>query len=83
MSYKIKYISKSILQLKKKLWCRSTLLTKEYENITIFVHNGLKFSKILLKKKGSKLGEFSMTRKIPIHPVKKKKSIRIVKKKKK
>lgn len=73
-SYKIKFISKMVLNNKTKIWSRSTLFTKNYISKIIYVHNGLKFSKVLLKNEILKAGELSMTRKIPLHPKKKNKN---------
>jgi len=55
--------------------CRSQTITPEYEGLVIKIYNGIRFYKIFVIDKmfGKKFGEFSSTRRYPIHKKKKKK----------
>jgi ribosomal protein S19 len=61
------------------LWLRSSAIPKCVVNTIVCVHNGREFKRVILTKEkvGSKLGEFSFTRKLesrnPAKSVKKKK----------
>ena len=78
------YKSKNNIILEKnfiyKIYNRKQSITSEYLDKTILIYNGIRFFEITVIEKmlGHKFGEFSPTRKIPIH---KKKKI-IIKKKK-
>jgi small subunit ribosomal protein S19 len=72
--------------LKKKkiypnLWLRSSIIPFEIVNTIVCVHNGRDFRRVIVTKEkvGSKLGEFSFTRKLqsrdPAKNVKKKKHL--------
>jgi small subunit ribosomal protein S19 len=56
-----------------KIYNRRELITSEYLNNTFSIYNGIRFFEITIVEKmlGHKLGEFSPTRKIPVHKKKK------------
>jgi small subunit ribosomal protein S19 len=55
-----------------KIWKRSILVTEAVVGIIFSVYNGKHFINILVTNKmiNRKLGEFSLTRKYPKHPIK-------------
>lgn len=55
-----------------KTWKRSSVITESFIGNVISIHNGKNFINVLITNKmlGRKLGEFSLTRKYPKHPVK-------------
>lgn len=57
-----------------KVWQRSLLITESLLGRILAIHNGKGFVNILISPKmlNKKLGEFSLTRKYPKHPVKEK-----------
>jgi small subunit ribosomal protein S19 len=57
-----------------KTWSRASTITPEFVNLTIAVHNGMKFIPVFVTENmvGHKLGEFSPTRNFRGHGGKKK-----------
>lgn len=60
--------------LNLKFYNRSINITKDLINQTIKIYNGIRFFEVYVTDKmvGHKLGEYSPTRKIPLHKKKKK-----------
>ena len=52
-----------------KTWSRASTITPEFVNLTIAVHNGMKFIPVFVTENmvGHKLGEFSLTRTFRSH----------------
>ena len=52
-----------------KTWSRASTITPEFVNLTIAVHNGMKFIPVFVTENmvGHKLGEFSPTRTFRMH----------------
>ena len=52
-----------------KTWSRASTITPEFVNLTIAVHNGMKFIPVFVTENmvGHKLGEFSATRTFKTH----------------
>lgn len=61
---------------KFSVYKRGSFITENFINQTVNIHNGIRFFELLVTNKmvGLKFGEFSPTRKIPLH--KKKKTIK-------
>lgn len=55
-----------------KTWKRSTLITEALVGTVFSIYNGKHFVNVLITNKmiNKKLGEFSLTRKYPKHPIK-------------
>jgi len=55
-----------------RLWSRRSTILKEFVGLKFEVHNGKSFIPLEVKQEmvGHKFGEFSPTRKRPVHPVK-------------
>lgn len=58
-----------------KTWSRSSTILPQFVGKTVQIHNGRKFMTLHITEDmiGHKLGEFSLTRRRPIHKVKNKK----------
>ncbi len=56
-----------------KIYDRRQIITVDYLNVTVSIYNGIRFFEVLVIEKmlGYKFGEFSPTRKKPIHKKKK------------
>jgi len=52
-----------------KTWSRASTITPEFVNLTIAVHNGMKFIPVFVTENmvGHKLGEFAITRTFRMH----------------
>jgi small subunit ribosomal protein S19 len=67
--WKIPFIASSLIRKKreepfKKIWSRSSVITKKFLNQRVLVHNGNSFKTVFInqQKLGFKYGEFSFTR---------------------
>ena len=58
-----------------KIWSRSSTILPNFVNKTVKIYNGRTFTNLKITEEmiGHKFGEFSMTRKRPVHKVKSKK----------
>jgi small subunit ribosomal protein S19 len=71
------YNNKKNLSLEKnfilKIYNRHQKITSEFLNLTVRIYNGIKFFEIFITEKmlNHKFGEFSPTRKFPLHKKKK------------
>lgn len=56
-----------------KIFERNQIISKDFLNVPVKIHNGIKFFEITINEKmlGHKFGEFAPTRKFPLHKKKK------------
>ena len=71
------YIKKKNNESSKNYFFRKNIIHKEHLGLTTKVYNGIKFYEITIKENmlNHKFGEFSPTKKIPLHKKKNKKKI--------
>jgi len=67
-NWKGNFIEKSILKKAEKdirIWCRHSVVPSNFVGLSVFIHNGKEFKKILItrEKVGFKFGDFVLTRK--------------------